>query len=51
MLYALVRRAPREVLMTATLHSLRTVLMGVPLAWAFRAAGSAMMDDASAGAT
>ena len=44
------RRVPREVLMTAALHSLLTVLMRIPLTWAFRAAGSAMMDEALADA-
>jgi hypothetical protein len=44
------RSVPREVLVTAALHSLLTVLMRIPLTWAFRAAGYAMMDEALADA-
>ena len=43
-------RVPREVLMTVALHSLLTVLMRIPPTWAFRDAGSAMMDEALANA-
>jgi hypothetical protein len=41
---------PREVLVTAALHSPLTVLMRIPLTWAFRAAGSAMIGEALADA-
>jgi len=41
-------QAPREGMVTAALRSLLTVLMRVPLTWAFRTAGSAMMDEALA---
>ena len=44
------RRMPREALVTAALHSLLTVLMRIPLTRAFRAAGSAMMNEALADA-
>jgi hypothetical protein len=38
-------RAPREALVTAALHALMTRLMRVPMDWAFRAAGFAMMGE------
>jgi len=36
--------------MTAALHSLLTVLMRIPLTWAFRTVGSTMMGEALADA-
>ena len=49
-LFGVPRRVPREVLMTVALHSLLTVLMRIPLTWAFRAVGSATMGEALADA-
>ena len=49
-LFGVPRRVPREVLMTAALHSLLTVLMRIPPTWAFRTAGSTMMGEALADA-
>jgi anti-sigma factor RsiW len=49
-LFGVPRRVPREVVMTAAQHSLLTVLMRIPLTWAFRTAGSAMMGAALADA-
>jgi len=41
-------RTPREALWIAALHSLLTVLMRIPLTWAFRTAGSATVSEALA---
>jgi len=49
-LFCVPRRLPREVLMTAALHSLPTVLMRIPLTRAFRTAGSTLMGEALADA-